>query len=146
MPILLFCSQAFKFCLAYSRKTEFRKLCERLRKHFDDIINRQGSQINSIDFSSPETQQLNMETRLSQLDSAITLELWQEAYKAIEDIHLLMNQSKKSQTRMMAYYYQKLSLVFWKAGNHLFHAATLMRYYLLCKDMKKNVSSEELQK
>ncbi|ODN03159.1 Eukaryotic translation initiation factor 3 subunit A, partial [Orchesella cincta] len=137
---------AFKFCLAYSRKTEFRKLCERLRKHFDDIINRQGSQMNSIDFSSPETQQLNMETRLSQLDSAITLELWQEAYKAIEDIHLLMNQSKKSQTRMMAYYYQKLSLVFWKAGNLLFHAATLMKYYLLCKDMKKNVSADELQK
>ncbi|ODM87118.1 Eukaryotic translation initiation factor 3 subunit A, partial [Orchesella cincta] len=107
-------------------------------KHFDDIINRQGSQMNSIDFSSPETQQLNMETRF--------LELWQDAYKAIEDIHLLMNQSKKSQTRMMAYYYQKLSLVFWKAGNLLFHAATLMKYYLLCKDMKKNVSADELQK
>lgn len=103
-------------------------------------------QPNSIDFSSPETQQLNMETRLAQLDSAIAMELWQEAYKAIEDIHLLMNQSKRSQTRMMAYYYQKLSLVFSKAGNHLFHAATLLRYYNLCKDMKKNMSPLELQK
>ncbi|CAL8085723.1 unnamed protein product [Orchesella dallaii] len=137
---------AFKFCLTYSRKTEFRQLCERLRKHFDIILNRSFSPMNSIDFSSPETQQLHMETRLAQLDSAISLELWQEAYKAIEDIHLLMNQSKKSQTRMMAYYYQKLSLVFWKSGNLLFHAATLMRYYLLCKDMKKNVSSDELKK
>ncbi len=132
--------------MSFNRKTEFRKLCERLRKHFDDIVNRQGSQMNSIDFTSPETQQLNMETRLAQLDSAITLELWQEAYKAIEDIHLLMNPSKKLQTRMQAYYYQKLSLVFWKAGNLLFHAATLLKYYMLCKDMKRNVSAEELQK
>lgn len=125
-------------------------MCERLRKHFDDIVSRSaagtGSQINSIDFTSAETQQLNMETRLAQLDAAITMELWQEAYKAIEDIHLLMNQSKKAQTRMMAYYYQKLSLVFWKAGNLLFHAATLLKYYLLCKDMKKTLSHEELQK
>jgi len=137
---------AFKFCLSYTRKTEFRKLCERLRKHFDDVVNRASTQVNSIDVTAPETQQLNMETRLAQLDSAITMELWQEAYKAIEDIHLLMNLSKKSQTRMMAYYYQKLSLVFWKSGNLLFHAATLLKYYLLCKDMKKNVSQDELQK
>ncbi|ODM86855.1 Eukaryotic translation initiation factor 3 subunit A, partial [Orchesella cincta] len=128
---------AFKFCLAYSRKTEFRSSVNVWEKHFDDIINRQGSQMNSIDFSSPETQQLNMETRLSQLDSAITLELWQDAYKAIEDIHLLMNQSKKSQTRMMAYYYQKLSLVFWKAGNLLFHAATLMKILLVVQRHEK---------
>ncbi|ODM99048.1 Eukaryotic translation initiation factor 3 subunit A [Orchesella cincta] len=130
---------AFKFCLAYSRKTEFRKLCERLRKHFDDIINRQGSQMNSIDFSSPETQQLNMETRLSQLDSAISLELWQDAYKAIEDIHLLMNQSKKSQTRMMAYYYQKLSL-FLESWQPLVSCSYLDEILLV------NVSADELQK
>ena len=67
--------------MSYNRKTEFRKLCERLRKHFDDIVNRASTQMNSIDFSSPETQQFNMEARLAQLDNAITMELWQEAYK-----------------------------------------------------------------
>jgi len=30
--------QAFKFCLKYQRKTEFRKLCDKLRNHLDLII------------------------------------------------------------------------------------------------------------
>jgi translation initiation factor 3 subunit A len=34
-------------------------------------------------------------SRLSQLDAAIQMELWQEAYKAIEDVHGLMMLSKK---------------------------------------------------
>ena len=33
--------------------------------------------------------------RLVQLDAAIQMELWQEAYKAVEDIHGLMSLSKK---------------------------------------------------
>ena len=42
-----------------------------------------------------------------QLDSAIQMELWQEAYKAIEDIHGLMAMSKKTpQPKTMANYYQ----------------------------------------
>ena len=34
-------------------------------------------------------------SRLVQLDAAIQMELWQEAYKAVEDIHGLMTLSKK---------------------------------------------------
>ena len=72
---------------------------------------------------------MNLDTRLVQLDAAINMELWQEAYKAVEDIHGLMSLSKKVfQPKMMANYYQKLALVFWKSGNYLFHAAAV-RYY-----------------
>lgn len=46
----------------------------------------------------------------------------------------------------MANYYQKLSLVFWKAGNYLFHAAALFKLFQLSKEMKKNMSAEELQR
>jgi len=73
--------------------------------------------------------------------------LLQEAYKAIEDIHNLMNISKKQPVpKTMANYYQKLALVFWKANNCLFHAAALFRLFQLYKEMKKNFSSEELQR
>ena len=34
--------QAFKFCLKYQRKTEFRKLCDKLRNHLDLIIKQVG--------------------------------------------------------------------------------------------------------
>ena len=87
---------------------------------------------------------MNLDTRLAQLDAAIKMELWQEAYKAVEDIHGLMTMSKKVfQPKMMANYYQKLALVFWKSGNHLFHAAAVFKHFQLTREMKKNISTEE---
>lgn len=137
---------AFQFCLKYNRKTEFRKLCDKLRKHLEDIC-KLPAQVANVSISKPETQQLNLETRLYQLDSAIQMELWQEAYKAIEDIHGLMNMSKRMPVpKTMANYYQKLAMVFWKAGNYLFHAAALFKLYQLSKEMKKNITQEELQR
>lgn len=137
---------AFQFCLDYQRKTEFRKLCEKLRKHLEDI-SKLPPLVSNVSINKLETQQLNLETRLTQLDFAIQMELWQEAYKAIEDIHGLMNLSKKMPVpKTMANYYQKLAMVFWKAGNNLFHAAALFKLFQLSRDMKKNMSSEEQQK
>lgn len=137
---------AFQFCLKYNRKMEFRKLCEKLRKHLEDI-SKSTNQTAGVSITKPETQQLNLDTRLYQLDSAIQMELWQEAYKAIEDIHGLMTLSKKTPVaKTMANYYQKLAMVFWKAGNQLFHAAALMKLFQLTREMKKNITSDELQK
>lgn len=137
---------AFHFCLKYNRKMEFRKLSEKLRKHLDDI-GKVSTQSANVNISKPETQQLNLETRLNQLDSAIQMELWQEAYKAIEDIHGLMAlSSKPPQSRTMANFYQKLAMVFWKAGNQLFHAAALLRNFQLFRDLKKAISDDELQR
>merc|ERR1712142_487242 len=101
----------------------------------------------SINLNNPETQQMNLDTRLAQLDAAIQMELWQEAYKAVEDIHGLMTMSKKVfQPKMMANYYQKLALVFWKSGNQLFHAAAIFKHFQLVRDMKKHLSQEETAK
>ncbi|XP_035895390.1 eukaryotic translation initiation factor 3 subunit A [Anopheles stephensi] len=137
---------AFQFCLKYNRKMEFRKLCEKLRKHLEDIC-KVSSQTANVSISKPETQQLNLETRLHQLDSAIQMELWLEAYKAIEDIHGLMALSKKTPLpKTMALYYTKLAMVFWKAGNQLFHASALLKLFQLSRDMKKNVTAEEIQR
>lgn len=51
---------------------------------------------------------------------------------------------KVFQPKMMANYYQKLALVFWKCGNQLFHAAAIFKYFQLTREMKKNISPEEL--
>ncbi|CAG0920222.1 unnamed protein product [Notodromas monacha] len=138
---------AFKFCLKYGRKTEFRKLCDSLRTHMATIVKQQAAGIATIHLTNAETLSMNSETRLAQLDAAIQMELWQEAYKAIEDINGLMTLSKRMpQPRMMANYYQKLSLIFWKGGNLLFHAATLFRLFHLSRELKKNISPTELSK
>jgi len=138
--------QAFKFSLKYQRKTEFRKLCDKLRNHLDLVLKQTPSTV-TINLNSAETQQMNLDTRLVQLDAAIHMELWQEAYKAVEDIHGLMTLSKKVfPPKMMANYYQKLALVFWKSGNLLFHAAAVLKHFQLTREMKKNLSAEETGK
>lgn len=148
--------QAFKFCIKYNRKSEFRKLCDHLHLHLDQLKRQQTQQqseqqkANSINLNSPETQALQLETRLIQLDFAIQLELWQEAYKATDDIKKfnLMNLTKKGhgKPQLIASYYQKLSLVFWKASSHLFHAAAQFRLFHLSKDLRKNLSADDIQK
>jgi len=138
--------QAFKFCLKYTRKTEFRKLCDNLRTHLGHIHKHQHQQT-AINLNNPESQSMHLETRLVQLDSAIHMELWQEAFKAVEDIYDLISMSKKPpKPSLMANYYHKLGLVFAKSGNHLFHACTLQKLFSLSREQRKNLSQEELQK
>ena len=106
-----------------------------------------ANQMTSIDLNKPETQNNHLETRLCQLNHAISMELWQEAYKAVEDIYGLMNLSRtKPKPGQMFNYYSKLSLIFWKAGNHLFHAATLQKLFVLLREQKKTMTSDELTK
>ncbi|XP_033119426.1 eukaryotic translation initiation factor 3 subunit A-like [Anneissia japonica] len=137
---------AFKFCAKYSRKTEFRKLCDNLRSHLG-LVQKHHNQQTAINLNNETSQQLNMETRLMQLETAISMELWQEAYKAVEDIHSLMGLSKKPpKPQMMANYYQKLGLVFWKSGNALFHACALHRLLQLSREQRKNLTPEETQR
>uniref|UniRef100_A0A671L444 Eukaryotic translation initiation factor 3 subunit A n=1 Tax=Sinocyclocheilus anshuiensis TaxID=1608454 RepID=A0A671L444_9TELE len=138
--------QAFKFCLQYTRKAEFRKLCDNLRMHLGQI-QRHHNQSTAINLNNPESQSMHLETRLVQLDSAISMELWQEAFKAVEDIHGLFALSKKPpKPQLMANYYNKVSTVFWKSGNALFHACTLHRLYHLSREMRKNLTPEEMQR
>ncbi|XP_065925615.1 eukaryotic translation initiation factor 3 subunit A isoform X3 [Magallana gigas] len=122
-----------------------QNLDEELRTHLGHIHKHQH-QTTAINLN-PESQGMHLETRLEQLDSAIKMELWQEAFKAVEDIHGLIQLSKKSpKPSLMANYYQKLGLVFWKSGNGLFHASTLHRLYILSREQRKNLSADELQK
>ena len=65
----------------------------------------------------------------------------------MEDIHNLMGRSKKPpKPQMMANYYHKLGLVFWKSGNGLFHACALHRLLQLSREHRKNLTPEEVQK
>ncbi len=139
---------AFLFCAKYQRKTEFRKLCETIRQHMvlaQRYAQSYSGQGNLIDLTKSETQNAHLETRLLQLNHAIAMELWQEAYKAVEDIYGLMTMNKsKPKPIQMFNYYSKLSLIFWKAGNQLFHAASLQKQFVLLKEQKKTITQEEL--
>lgn len=121
--------QAFKFCLKYQRKVEFRRLCETLRLHLSNVA-KYAHQQHSINLSDPDTLQHHLDTRFAQLNTSVELELWQEAFRSVEDVHNLLTLAKKApRPAMMANYYEKLTKIFLMSGNALYHAAAWSRYY-----------------
>ena len=133
--------QAFQFCQKYARKTEFRRLCELLRNHLQNAA-KYSAQMHAINLSDPDTLQRHLGTRFQQLNVAVELELWQEAFRSVEDIHTLLNLSKRpAKNIMMANYFEKLTRIFLVSENYLFHAAAWSRYYNLLRQSAAAVAS-----
>ncbi|KAK4471468.1 hypothetical protein MN116_004578 [Schistosoma mekongi] len=137
---------AYNFCLKYGRKTEFKKLCELIRQHTQKVQNQlQPNTPNAINLNNPETQTLHLETRLRQLDCAMELDMYNEAFKTVEDIWSFMMISRiHAIPSLMTNYYSKAAELFRRCGCHLYHAAALHKLYTLYRDQKKNLTREEL--
>lgn len=84
-----------------------------------------------------------METRFEQLDIAMKMELWQEAFKSVDDINQMMSLSEKTpKPAMLSMFYSKLARVFWKSNDHVFHACALQKVFLINSQHKKTFSVE----
>ncbi|EEB07540.2 translation initiation factor eIF3a [Schizosaccharomyces japonicus yFS275] len=122
-------NSAFQFCLQYQRKTEFRRLCELLRSHLGNA-SKFSNGPHAINLNDAETMQRHLDMRFSQLNVAVELELWQEAFRSTEDIHSLLTFSKRLPSPvMLGNYYRKLIKIFQVCDNFLLHAAAWYRYY-----------------
>jgi translation initiation factor 3 subunit A len=89
---------------------------------------------------------MHLETRFQQLNAATHLELWQEAFRSVEDIHGLMSMSKKlTKAAMMVTFYEKLTRIFVVAENYLFHAAAWNKYYLAASVSTKLTDTDVLR-
>ncbi|ORY00263.1 hypothetical protein K493DRAFT_278898 [Basidiobolus meristosporus CBS 931.73] len=137
-------NQAFQFCLRYTRKTEFRRLCELLRNHLGNVA-KYSHQPHAINLNEPESLQRHLDSRFAQLNASVELELWQEAFRSIEDIHTLLTMSRRMpKPIMMANYYNKLIRILMVSENYLFHAAAWNKFYSISKT--RPMSDEEHQK
>eukprot|EP00033_Pygsuia_biforma_P000686 GCRY01000806.1.p1 GENE.GCRY01000806.1~~GCRY01000806.1.p1 ORF type:complete len:930 (-),score=328.37 GCRY01000806.1:230-3019(-) len=130
-------SKAVGFCQKYKRLTEFRHLCELLRNHLRNL-QAYKQQANAVDLSKPEVMQQYISTRFELLNAATDLELWQEAFRIVQDIRgLIQIAIKPPRPAQMAIYFQKLGDIFHIGKNYLYHAFAL--YKQLCIRKKHNL-------
>lgn len=120
--------RAFSFCRRFARKNEFRRLCDMIRYHLALAVKYPG-QGNAIPLATcSESHKLALELRFNQLTLACDMELWQEAFKTVEDIYGLQVIARKSVRQLTApEYFDKLARIFAKSDNFMFLAATLLR-------------------
>lgn len=124
---------------------EFRRLCETLRLHLANVA-KYAHQPHAINLADPEILQHHLDTRFAQLNTSVELELWQEAFRSVEDIHNLLTMAKKPpRPAMMANYYEKLTKIFLMSGNSLYHAAAWGRYYAVISSIGGK-SDEEMSR
>ena len=139
------CLRAFGFCQKYKRQVEFRRLCEILRNHIQSQT-KVDPKWKDKEPLTPEAMQTHLETRFSQLATAIEMKLWQEAYRTVEDVHaMLAIMPLRPKAKPMATYHAQLAKVFWVAGNTLFHSMSLIRLYNLSKTFATQPSASEME-
>ncbi|XP_026457363.1 eukaryotic translation initiation factor 3 subunit A-like isoform X2 [Papaver somniferum] len=137
--------RAFQFCKQYKRTTEFRRLCEIIRNHLANL-NKYKDQRDRPDLLLPESLQLYQDTRFEQLKVATDLELWQEAFRSVEDIHGLMCMVKKTpKPSLMVVYYGKLTEIFRVSDSQLYNAYAWSKLFSLQKSYNRHLTQKDLQ-
>jgi translation initiation factor 3 subunit A len=132
--------------LKYTRKTELRRLCEILRTHLNNL-SKYAQQQHSIDLKNVESLNMHLETRFVQLAAATELDLWQEAFRSVEDIHsLLIMAERVPNSKMLITYFEKLTKIFLVADNMLFHASAWNEYFNHVRAQSKPPGEEELKR
>ncbi|CAE8625115.1 unnamed protein product, partial [Polarella glacialis] len=127
---------AFEFCKVNSRPQEFKRLCDILRKNYQDLFKRTGSgPQNAVQPGNPDTITKTLETRCRQMQVATELDLWREAYFTATEICELMAKTRpKPPLRSM--YYEYLGQIFWKSENYLFHAFASLKNVMYVKELE----------
>ncbi|OQR83727.1 eukaryotic translation initiation factor 3 subunit A, partial [Achlya hypogyna] len=130
---------AFAFCRTYTRKIEFRRLCEILRTHLYTLQRHEAApttqsirQMRGWDGWSADSVELHLAIRFEQLDTATSLELWTEAFRTIDDVHLVLSFLEVApKPTLLATFYHKLAEVFYISQNHVYHAFAWFKYFAL---------------
>ncbi|KAJ1948355.1 eukaryotic translation initiation factor 3 subunit A, partial [Dispira parvispora] len=138
--------QALDFCLKFQRKNEFHRLSDRLRHHLQATI-RNTNQAHGVDLKDADSMQRHLDLRFKQLQVATELELWQEAFRSIEDVHTLFCQGGTPKADMLIAYYEKLTgILTICGGDPLYLSAAWHRYYDTVRQHAKDMDTKDLER
>ncbi|CAL9736156.1 eukaryotic translation initiation factor 3 subunit A [Monosporozyma servazzii] len=139
-------SRTMQFCLKHNRKNEFKRLADMLRQHLD-AANYQQSKYgtNIVDLSDADTLQRYLDQRFQLVQCSVKLELWHEAFRAVEDVFHLMKMSKRApKMSTLAGYYKNIANIFYVSGDALLHTSALNKFYELFSS-NPNATEEQFQ-
>ena len=128
----------FAFCHKFRCQREYRKLADTLHNHFQQLVKAKKNPeqyANSkipypVKLDDPECQKFLLELRKTQMEYALKMEQWSDAFRTSETIYFLINKQEKKVVRgHLQTFFTQLSNIFFKSGNYLFHSYALMNQH-----------------
>ena len=146
----LVASSLFSFCYKFKCQREYRRLAETLHNHYQQLEkakkNPEMFLNNKIPYpvllDDPECQKFLLELRKTQIEFAIKMEQWSDAYRTSQIIFTLINKQEKKVVRShLQTFFTQLSNIFFNSKNYLFHSYALMNQHSIA--MKNNALNDE---
>jgi hypothetical protein len=120
------------FCCKYKCKKEFLKASKTLHDHFQYILKaakapeHMGKIPYPVTLKDDECVSKLLDMRQTQLEYALKMGEWSDAFRTSEIIfHLINRREKHVPKQILEQFYTNLASVFWKSGNDLFHTYAL---------------------
>jgi translation initiation factor 3 subunit A len=141
--------KAMKQCKKFNKRSDFKRLCEVIRMHQYQNVKAGEKTSNmtgftfSLNIKDDETNDRLIDLRFTQLESAKEMNLWQDSYRIIEDINVLLKNRRKTSIDLLTKYYQQLYQIFWKSNHYLLHAVSLHSYFACLR--KKSDEKEQVK-
>jgi translation initiation factor 3 subunit A len=140
-------SNALDFCSNFRRTSECKRLCDTLSQHLAGIrrLYSQGGQSSLsyiIDLTHEDTALILIRIRQKAIQTCMGLELWQEAFKAAEDMHSLMLNGRMSHAHRSRFF-TFLRDIFLRSGHSLFHAYASHLVLEITRTYRDNFPREE---
>ncbi|KAK5782298.1 translation initiation factor eIF3 core subunit a PWA37_005298 [Arxiozyma heterogenica] len=139
-------SRTMQFCLKHNRKNEFKRLADMLRQHLDAANYQQNKNgTNIVDLSDNDTLQRYLDQRFQLVQCSVKLELWHEAFRAVEDVYHLIKMSKRApKMSTLAAYYKNIAKIFYVSSDSLLHTTAWNKFYELYSS-NPNATEEEFK-
>ena len=131
----------------FTRKNEFRRICETLRLHQQQSYSRTSSSAIAAGLGQNAVAPVDplartIETRNYQMKVAIELGLWTVAFHTVEEMHFLLAKKRPSPAQLTSYY-SNLAKILYQSSNaqqhQLFHAVCLLKLFNLSSTASADV-------